>query len=247
VNASVELSGVGATLGEFEVLKEVTAQIPKDKQTIVIGPNGGGKSTLMHCILGQVAHTGRILFAPPHPKLGYVPQRPDFDRFLPLTAGEFLALGEGRRPVWLGLSGRVRRRIKATLDLVKAGQLFGKPLGGLSGGETQRVLLAAALLTDPDILILDEPATGVDVYGEQLLCELLEGFKNSFTVIMVSHDLATARAHGDWVICLNRRVVAQGPPESIFQPDILSATFGLHQGLIFGHHQCCSSGQLAVN
>jgi zinc transport system ATP-binding protein len=128
----------------------------------------------------------------------------------------------------------VKTRILAALEMVKATFLAAKPLGGLSGGETQRVLLAAALLNDPEILILDEPATGVDVYGEQLLCELLEGFKKAFTVIMVSHDLATARAHGDWVICLNRRVVAEGKPWAIFQPETLSATFGLHQGLIFG-------------
>ncbi|MDR1608242.1 MAG: metal ABC transporter ATP-binding protein [Deltaproteobacteria bacterium] len=233
---AIRLAGLGATLGEFEVLRDVTAQFPKGRQTIIIGPNGGGKSTLIHCLLGQIPHQGQIHFAPPKPRIGYVPQRPDFDRYLPLTSAEFLALGVTKRPIWLGLSGPIRRRIKAALDLVKAGALADKPLGGLSGGETQRVLLAAALLTDPDILILDEPATGVDVYGEQLLCELLEGFKNSFTVIMVSHDLATARAHGDWIVALNRRVIEEGPPEKIFQPTILSATFGLHQGLIFGQH-----------
>ncbi|MDR1576646.1 MAG: metal ABC transporter ATP-binding protein [Deltaproteobacteria bacterium] len=234
---AVEMFGVGASFGEFEILREVSAQVPKGRQTIIIGPNGGGKSTLIHCLLGQIPYEGRIVFDPPRPRIGYVPQRSDFDRYLPLTANEFLALGLTRRPIWLGLSGVIRRRVKAALDLVKAGALGGKPLGGLSGGETQKVLLASALLTDPDILVLDEPATGVDVYGEQLLCELLEGFKSCFTVIMVSHDLATARAHGDWVICLNRRVVEQGPPEKIFQPATLSATFGLHQGLIFGSHQ----------
>ncbi|MDR1084388.1 MAG: metal ABC transporter ATP-binding protein [Deltaproteobacteria bacterium] len=237
MKAAVELTGVGAALGEFEVLRDVTAQVPCGRQTVVIGPNGGGKSTLMHCLLGQLPHTGRITFDPLKPRLGYVPQRPDFDRFLPLTSGEFLALGLARKPVWLGISGGIKKRIDEALELVKAEKLFKKPLGGLSGGETQRILLAAALLTEPDILILDEPATGVDVYGEQLLCELLDGFKDRFTVIMVSHDLATARAHGDWVICLNRRVVAQGPPLDIFQPGILSATFGLHQGLIFGSEQ----------
>jgi zinc transport system ATP-binding protein len=225
---------VKATLGEFEVLREVTFQAPKGRQTIIIGPNGAGKSTLIHCLLGQIPHEGRVFFDPPGPRLGYVPQRPDFDRFLPLTVGEFLALGLSRRPIWLGLGRATQVKVKAALELVKAGSLYGKPLGGLSGGETQRALLAAALLSEPDILILDEPATGVDVYGEQLLCEILEGLKDSFTVLMVSHDLATARAHGDWVVCLNRRVVAQGRPEEIFQPQTLSATFGLHQGLIFG-------------
>ncbi|MDR1872479.1 MAG: metal ABC transporter ATP-binding protein [Deltaproteobacteria bacterium] len=231
---AVEFREVEVTLGEFSVLKSVTAKVPLGRQTIVIGPNGGGKSTLIHCLLGHLPYKGQITFTPPNPKLGYVPQRPDFDRSLPLTAQEFLALSLTQRPIWLGLTPKVKRKIKDVLELVKATPLAAKPLGGLSGGETQRVLLAAALLNDPAILILDEPATGVDVYGERLLCELLDDFKNAFTVIMVSHDLATARAHGDWVICLNRRVVAEGVPETIFQPDILSATFGLHQGLIFG-------------
>jgi zinc transport system ATP-binding protein len=231
---AVELFGVGATLGEFEALRDVTAAVPKGRQTVIIGPNGGGKSTLIHCLLGQIPYVGRIVFDPPRPRLGYVPQRPDFDRSLPLSAIEFLALGASRRPIWLGVGKKAKAKIEAALGLVRAEALGRKPLGGLSGGETQRVLLAAALLNDPDILILDEPATGVDVYGEQLLCELLEGFKGRFTVIAVSHDLATARAHGDWVVCLNRRVVAQGAPEEIFRPEILSAAFGLHQGLIFG-------------
>jgi zinc transport system ATP-binding protein len=230
----VEFLAVGATLGEFEVLKAVTAKAPKGRQTIVVGPNGAGKSTLVHCLLGQIPYTGRVIFDPPRPRLGYVPQRSDFDQFLPLTAIEFMALFNSRRPIWLGVGAAARANIMASLDLAKAADLGRRPLGGLSGGETQRVLLAAALLNEPDILILDEPATGVDVYGERLICELLEGFKDSFTVFMVSHDLATARAHGDWIICLNRRVVAQGPPEEIFRPEILAATFGLHHGLVFG-------------
>jgi zinc transport system ATP-binding protein len=231
--AAVKFQEVGTTLGEYEVLRAVTALVPKGRQTVIIGPNGAGKSTLIHCLLGQIPYLGRVVFDPPKPKVGYVPQRPDFDRFLPLSAREFLALSLARRPIWLGLAKGARTKIKATLAKVAAEDLAGKPLGSLSGGETQRILLAAALLKEPDLLILDEPATGVDVYGERLLCELLEGFKDSFTVLMVSHDLATAKAHGDWVICLNRRVVAEGEPEAIFRPEILAATFGLHQGLLF--------------
>ncbi|MCL1900445.1 MAG: ABC transporter ATP-binding protein, partial [Promicromonosporaceae bacterium] len=90
----------------------------------------------------------------------------------------------------------------------------------------QPMAVLRALSLAPELLLLDEPATGVDVYGEQLLCELLDSFKGRFTILMVSHDLPTARAHADWIICLNRRVMAQGPPADIFNSEALPATFG---------------------
>ncbi|MDR1545745.1 MAG: metal ABC transporter ATP-binding protein [Deltaproteobacteria bacterium] len=234
MTAAVSLEGVGVTLGQFEVLQDVTLSIPPRRQTVVVGPNGAGKSTLVQTILGHWPHQGRIVFDPPSPRFGYVPQRLDFDRRLPLTVMEFLALGLTARPVWLGLSRQVKERVAGNLELVEASRLARRPLGALSGGETQRILLAAALSARPDILVLDEPATGVDVYGEQLLCELLDDLKLGCTVIMVSHDLPMARAHADWLVCLNRRVVAAGPPEEIFESDALAKTFGLHQGLAPG-------------
>jgi len=238
VKIAITLDRVEVCLGQFEVLKNVTASIPEKKQTVIIGPNGGGKSTLVLTILGFMTYKGTINFTSPSPKFGYVPQRLEFDRHMPMTVLEYLSLRLTKKPLWLGTSKKVRIRIERSLEKVKAENLLCRPLGVLSGGESQRVQMAAALMTSPDILVLDEPATGVDVYGEQLLCELLDDFKNDLTVIMVSHDLATAKAHGDWIICLNRRVVAQGPAEEIFTTDILSATFGLHQGLIcnYLHH-----------
>ncbi len=145
-----------------------------------------------------------------------------------MTVREFLSLGLTDRALWLGGSKRLRERVTELLGEVRAGHLINRRLGDLSGGELQRVLLASALSQKPELLVLDEPATGVDVYGEQLLCELLDGFKSRFTILMVSHDLPTARAHADWIICLNRRVMAQGPPDAIWGSPALSATFGLH-------------------
>ena len=186
---------------------------------------------LIRTLLGEIpAHAGGYSFTPPRPRLGYVPQRFDFDRQLPLTVLEFLALGLADRPLWLGLAAKTKARARELLNEVKAETLAGRRLGDLSGGEMQRVLLASALSLDPELLVLDEPATGVDVYGEHLLCELLDSFKGRFTILMVSHDLPTARAHADWIICLNRRVTAEGPPETIFGSSALSATFGLHGG-----------------
>ena len=226
---ALEIQDVSVRLGRLDILIELSAQAPKGGQTVIIGPNGGGKTTLIRSLLGEVpCRSGQFVFHPASPRLGYVPQRLDFDRHLPLTVLEFLALGLTARPLWLGRSGETDDRGQALLHEVQAEHLVKRRLGDLSGGELQRVLLASALSQNPDFLILDEPATGVDVYGEKLLCELLEGFKGRFTILMVSHDLPTARAHADWVICLNRRVIAQGPAEAIFNSPALTATFGLH-------------------
>jgi zinc transport system ATP-binding protein len=229
--AVIKLDKVNVTLGQYQALIDVSAKVPEKSQTVIVGPNGAGKSTLVQTILGFFPYQGRIDYLPPKPHFGYVPQRLDFDRHMPLTVTEFLALGLTGWPLWLGVTSKVRKRVSLGLEAVKAQNLAAKPLGALSGGESQRVLLAAALMSDPDMLVLDEPATGVDINGEQLLCELLDGFKANYTIVMVSHDLPTAKAHGDWVICLNRRVVAQGPPDKVFTPKVLAATFGLHQGL----------------
>lgn len=225
---ALEIRDISVRLGRLDILKNLKAQVPQGGQTIIIGPNGGGKTTLIKAILGEAPYQGEFIFQPSAPRLGYVPQRLDFDRHLPLTVMEFMALGLTDRPLWSGLSAKVRARGEELLGEVKAEHLIGRRLGDLSGGELQRVLLASALSQNPEFLILDEPATGVDVFGEQLLCELLEGFKGRFTILMVSHDLPTARAHADWIICLNRRVMAQGPPEAIFNSPALAATFGLH-------------------
>ncbi len=225
---AIELSDVSVRLGRVDILDKVRAEAPLGGQTVIIGPNGGGKTTLVRAILREIPHQGEIRFEPAAPRLGYVPQRLDFDRRLPLTVSEFLALGLTERPLWLGFPKGLSEKIESLLSEVGAERLIKRRLGDLSGGELQRTLLASALSLSPELLILDEPATGVDVYGEELLCEILENFKKRLTILMVSHDLPTARAHADWVICLNRRVIAQGPAEEIFSSRAIAATFGLH-------------------
>ncbi|MGL4209220.1 MAG: metal ABC transporter ATP-binding protein [Candidatus Adiutrix sp.] len=225
---AIEIKNLSVTFGHHQALSSVCAQVPKGGQTVIIGPNGGGKTTLVKSILGQVPTLGQIIFEKNAPIIGYVPQGLDFDRQMPLTVLEFLSLGLCDFPLWLGAKAKLHPQIIDLLTTVKAAHLINHRLGALSGGELQRVLLASALSLKPEILIMDEPATGVDVYGEQLICELLDSFKTHFTILMVSHDLPTAKAHADWVICLNRRVIAQGPPEAIFNSPAIAATFGLH-------------------
>ncbi|MDR2459587.1 MAG: metal ABC transporter ATP-binding protein [Deltaproteobacteria bacterium] len=224
---AVVIKDMGVSYGSFDILRDVTATIPEKKQTVIIGPNGAGKSTLVLAILGAVPHTGSIEFFKTSPVLGYIPQRLDFDRHLPLTVAEFMSLGRTRWPVWLRCPKKLVQKNMEYLELVKAQNLAKRPLGSLSGGETQRVFLARALMDDPDLLVLDEPAAGVDVYGEQLLSEILDTFKREFTIVMVSHDLKSAKNHGDWIICLNRTVVSAGPPEKIFRTEVITKAFGL--------------------
>ena len=133
------------------------------------------------------------------------------------------------------------------LSCVRSESLAKKKLGVLSGGEIQRVLLAMALQQQPEIIILDEPTSGVDPGGGILFCELLEELRlqHGFTQLMVNHDLVTVTHHADHVICLNRRVVAQGSPRDVLVPETLSAIFGLHMGLIGS--QAMPSGIIACS
>jgi zinc transport system ATP-binding protein len=208
--------------------------VPKGSATAIIGPNGAGKTTLLLCLLGQVEYSGRIALGNSHPiRIGYVPQRLDFDRGMPLTVLDMMAMGSQRRPLWLGTRGSVRQATLTVLTQVKAEHLLDRRLGALSGGELQRVLLALAIQQRPEVLILDEPSSGVDISGGNLLCELLDELRQErhFTQIMVTHDLSMVTAHADHVICLNRKVLGEGPTSTTLTADVLAATFGLHLGL----------------
>ena len=167
---TVTLEDVGATRGEVTILRAVTARIPHGACTAIIGPNGAGKTTLLRCLLGLLPHTGTITRR--FQRLGYVPQRLALDRSLPLTAEEALTIAVSDRPIFLGLSKAHRERARALLAEVCADHLAQRPLGGLSGGELQRVMLAQALGREPDLLVLDEPGTGLDTHGHRLCCDL---------------------------------------------------------------------------
>ncbi len=169
---AVVFDQVSVTIGGVRILEKVNAAVPRGSATAVIGPNGAGKTTLLMALLGQIGFGGRIHIEPTGgraSRIGYVPQRLDFDRGMPLTVLDLMVMGRQRRPLWIGLARRHRERALALLDAVKAEPLADRRLGALSGGELQRVLLALALEQDPDILILDEPSAGVDIGGENLL------------------------------------------------------------------------------
>lgn len=237
-DVAIAFSGVTVTLGGVPILDGVTAQVPRGGCTAIVGPNGSGKTTLLLALLGQIPFDGRISLTPmpdgAPPRIGYVPQRLAFDRGLPMTVMDFMVMGRQRLPLWFGGQAGYKAEARELLAMVRADGIADRQLGALSGGEMQRVLLALALQQKPDLLILDEPAAGVDFQGEQIFCELLDslGQEHAFTQLIVSHDLATVTHHSTYVICLNRKVMAAGPPRQVLTADTLTATFGLHMGLV---------------
>ena len=234
-NLSVKLDGVS-------ILEDINIEVEKGGCTAIIGPNGAGKTTMLLTILGQIPYSGEILFQnTTKPKIGYVPQSLSFDRGLPLTVLEFMVMGFQRRPLWLGIKKSAKEKAMDILDDVGASSLYKRKLGALSGGELQRVLLALALRQEPQLLVLDEAASGVDLTGEKIFCELLQDLRTShgFSQLMVSHDLGTVTHHATHVICLNRRIIAEGSPEEVLTAENLTAIFGKHMGLVAANSMPC--------
>ena len=236
--SAIEFEGLSVEMGGVSILDNINANVPKGKCTAIIGPNGAGKTTMLLALLGEIKYSGNIQFdshnSPDGIRIGYVPQRFIFDRGIPLTVIEFLSMGVQKKPFWLGISPKFQEKAAGLLFSVKAEHLLKRRLGALSGGEMQRVLLALAIQREPDILVLDEPDSGVDMKGGQVFCELLESLRkaNGFTQLMVSHDLGMVAYHASHVICLNRTVIAEGPPNEIFKTDILLNIFGPHIGML---------------
>jgi zinc transport system ATP-binding protein len=196
--------------GRAVVLDRVSLALPPGSITALVGPNGAGKSTLIAAVLGQIEFEGRILFHWRRDgRIGFVPQRFATDPTLPLTAGEFLALTRQHRPLCLGISAGTRARVEGLLADADLGGFASRPLGMLSGGEMQRLLLANATDPLPELLLLDEPATGLDERAVRRFEEhlLVARADSGVTTLLVSHDPAQVRRLADHVVDLDRAVV----------------------------------------
>ena len=213
-----ELDGVTIRRHREQLLDHVSLRVARASLHALVGPNGAGKSTLVAALLGQTAFDGRIVLNwRDNGAIGYVPQSFPIDPTLPVTVEDFLALTRQRRPVCLGLGRRVRTQIAQLLERVGLVGLERRPLAVLSGGELRRILLAHALDPQPELLILDEPGSGLDEASGQWLEETLAALKRErrTTILMVSHDFERVRRLADQVTVLDRRVVADGPPERV--------------------------------
>jgi zinc transport system ATP-binding protein len=211
--ALVEIINVSVRRYREQLLSGVSLSVNRGSVHAIVGPNGAGKTTLLVALLGQIPFDGRIVAHWRRDgRIGYVPQALIIDPSLPVTVEDFLALTRQRRPVCFGITADVQRRATALLNEVGLRGLEHRPLSVLSGGELRRVLLAHALDPIPELLILDEPASGLDESGLQQLEGLLRTLvKRGATVLMVSHDLEQVRRVANRVTVLDRSVITEGP------------------------------------
>ena len=229
----IELDGVGVTAGGEALLADVGFHIHCGQLTALVGPNGAGKTTLIKALLGLTPHTGVIRHVDaqghdfPAPRIGYVPQQLPFDREMPLTVMDLMAGVLSRRPVWTGVSKKTRAAIERALRETEAEGLLEKRLGTLSGGELQRVLLAMALTPLPDLLVLDEPVSGVDQNGLSLFLQMVSSLRRThhLGILMVSHDWNLVRQYADYVVLLKQTVLCAGTPTEVFSSPEFEQTF----------------------
>lgn len=233
---ALHIHNVSVRFGQVDALDDVSLDLEPGRTLAIIGPNGAGKSTLVKVALGLIppdrghaAIFGNDAGEQPR-RIGYVPQLKTFDRTFPASAAELVVSGlRGSWPARITAAERVTA--EEALTQVGAEHLLRRPLAQLSGGELQRAYLARALARKPDLVLLDEPATGVDFLAEHDLYHLLEHYQehSGAAVAMITHDLTAARYHADFVALLNRRLFAFGPPEEVMTQEILSSAYG-HRG-----------------
>ena len=236
----LKLEGLSVQLQGERILQDVSFHLHCGEIAALIGPNGAGKSSLFRCILGQMPYQGKITFSSARgpaiplsaPLTGYVPQAPSFDRGDPVSVLDFFTAATSRWPVFLPIPGKYRERAERCLERVHGADLLDRPMGGLSGGQLQRVLLAMALEPIPHILILDEPLSGVDIEGEHQLLEMLDELRTQYdlSILFSTHDFATLGQFADKVILLNQGVVKIGTPDQVLAAPEFYETFHLRMG-----------------
>lgn len=231
---SVDLQGLTVQSGKDTLLEGIDLSFRCGELTALIGKNGAGKTTLIKAILGERKFQGSLSFADHHggvvkqPKIGYVPQHLEFDRSQPVSVMDFMVAAKKGTPAWMGQNKRERLETEAALREMECGHLAKRRLGELSGGELQRVLLALATSPVPDLLILDEPVSGVDVTGLDLFYKTVQELRNRhhMAILLVSHDLGLIRRYADKVVLLDKKVTAFGGAMEVFQTEAFRAAFG---------------------
>ena len=229
-NALIRLEQVGVTFAGQAVLDNIDLSVEPGQIVTLIGPNGAGKTTLVRAVLGLLKPDTGSVWRKPRLRVGYMPQKLHVDPTLPLSVLRILRLEPGVD----------RPRAQAALKEVGAEQVIDSPVQSISGGEMQRVLLARALLREPELLVLDEPVQGVDVAGQAELYSLITRLRDRHGcgVLMVSHDLHLVMSTTDQVVCLNRHVCCSGHPEQVSGDPAFVELFGKNaQSLAIYHHR----------
>lgn len=231
---ALHIEDLTVAYGAEPVLWDIDLDIPPGVMAAIVGPNGAGKSTLIKAALGLVrplaghVRAFGLPVAQARPRIAYVPQRQSVDWDFPVTVIEAATMGLYGQLGWFRRPGRdARARALAALTEVGLPDYAHRPVGALSGGQQQRVFLARALVQGADLLILDEPMAGIDAPTEAAIVAVLKAqVAAGRTVVVVHHDLQTVTRHFDWLVLLNRRIVAQGPVAQTYTPENLRATYG---------------------
>jgi zinc transport system ATP-binding protein len=227
----LEVADLAVRLGGAEVIRAVDFNLPRASCLAVIGPNGAGKTVLLRALIGALPHTGRIKWAD-GTVIGYVPQRLDIERDLPLNGRDFLRAKAALAGCPPGMQTEALRAVGL------AESVLAMPIGNMSGGQFQRLLIAFALLGRPNVLLLDEPAAGIDAPGQAQLNEVIHGLQDTraMTVVLVSHDLSVVYRYADYVLCLGPHGVCFGPPRAALTPETLYEVYGQPLGFHVHDH-----------
>ena len=231
----IKINDLSVSFGDEKVLDNVSLHMHCGELTVIIGQNGAGKSTLLRAILGQIPHEGSIEFKETRTgnisnvmKIGYVPQTLNIERELPMTVYDLFASFISKYPVWLPRNKKLYAGIKEQLKLFSVEDCIDKQVGKLSGGQLQRVMLSIALTPMPDLLVLDEPVSGIDENGVRDFYRLVDEMKHKhdLAVLLVSHDLELVRKYADKVILLDNRNLCQGSAEEVYADENFRKVFG---------------------
>lgn len=250
MSSAIEIKDLSVTAKGKEVLKNITFTLEEGRFLGIVGPNGGGKTTLVRAILGLIRPTSgstRIFGQSPEHAIahggvfGYLPQHHNIDPNFPATALDIVLMGRYKPAGFLKWPGKKdREKALQCLSVMGAEELRNTQYGQMSGGQQQRVSIARALASDPRILVLDEPSTGIDVVGQENFYHLLKGLqkKMNLTILMVSHDIGSVTAYVDEISCLNISLHYHGNPLGALDEKVMTSLYGKNVDLLI-HSDVC--------
>lgn len=229
----IKINNLGVSFADQVVLENVNMHIHCGSLNAIIGKNGAGKSTLVRAILDDIPHTGSIEFKDTKDghmqrlKIGYVPQAINIEKNTPVSVYDLIASYHFKYPAFLPKSKKIENKIRETLRIFEAEELIDKQVCNLSGGQLQRVLLSMAILDEPNLLLLDEPVSGIDQNGMELFFETMDYLKKNYdlAIILISHDLDYVARYADQVYLLDKTVVKHGKVKDVYRSPEFEAVF----------------------